>query len=73
MVENGDRVGQISSELLSRISSHCRALRAVEMQASVMLREGKEALGFSEGSENRIESQMGSCSQDMEAPRKGQL
>lgn len=73
MVENGDRVGQISSELLSRISSHCRALRAVEMQASVMLREGKEALGFSNGSENRILSQMGSCSQDVEAPRKGQL
>lgn len=73
MVKKGNRVGQISLELLSRISSHCRALRAVEMQASVMLGYGKEALGFSKRSENRIESQMGSCSQDVEAPRNGQL
>lgn len=64
---------QGGSEPESRISSHCRELRAVEMQANVMPRDGKEALGFSKGSENKRESQMCSCSQDVEVPRKGQL
>lgn len=73
MVEKGDRVGQISSEPVSRLSSHCRELRAVEMQANVMLRGGIEALGVSKGSEHKRESQMCSCSQDVEAPRKDQL